>query len=157
MSTETRFEDGKLYVSRVYEAPREAVFEAWIETKKVQAWWGCAQTVATRSEIEPRVGGCYNHTMTIEGAGEHPGEAVFTIYEPPERLAYSSAPPGGAGPDMVVTVEFSVVEGGTRVELVHEGIPDIEVGPGMQLRSIVREGWTAAFGKLAKFIGASVA
>jgi len=37
------FEDDNLIVSRVYDAPREMVFDAWFETSKVKQWWGCAE------------------------------------------------------------------------------------------------------------------
>ena len=73
MSTDVKFEDGHLIVSRVYDAPRELVFEAWVETSKVQQWWGCAECTSVRSEIDLEVGGRYNHHMTIAGAGEVPG------------------------------------------------------------------------------------
>ncbi len=155
MSTELKFEDGKLIVTRVYDAPREDVFEAWCETSKVQQWWGCAECTSVRSEVERRVGGQYNHHMTIEGVGEVPGFATLTEYDPPARLAYESAAPDGSAGGMIVSVDFTEVEGGTLVRLVHAGIPDMRVEGDMELREIVRAGWTAAFGKLATFLGAA--
>ena len=148
MTTETKFENGILIVTRTYSAPREAVFEAWVETSKVQQWWGCAQCTNVRSEIEPKVGGKYNHHMTIEGAGEVPGFATLIEYDPPNRLAYESASPGDDATKMQVKVEFTEVEEGTLVRLEHHGIPDIKVEGDMELRQIVQAGWTAAFGKL---------
>ena len=156
MSTVTRFEDGKLIVTRVYSAPRELVFEAWMETSKVQQWWGCAQCTNVRSEIEPKIGGSYNHHMTIEGAGEVPGFATLVEYDPPNRLAYESSLPGDSNSKMTVTVDFSDVPEGTEVQLVHSGIPDIKVEGDVELRSIVREGWTAAFGKLDSFLKSEI-
>lgn len=155
MSTDVKFEDGNLIVSRWYDAPRELVFEAWVETSKVQQWWGCAECTSVRSEIEPRVGGSYNHHMTIEGAGEVPGFATLVEYDPPARLAYSSAAPDGSDDGMVVAVDFSELNGGTQVRLVHSGIPDMRVEGDVELRAIVREGWTAAFGKLGTFLQAA--
>ncbi len=153
MTTDVKFEDGNLIVSRVYAAPRELVFEAWFETSKVEQWWGCADCTAVRSEVERKVGGKYNHHMTIKGAGEVPGFATLTEYDPPKRLAYSSE--AGPGANMVVSVDFSEVDGGTLVRLVHAGIPDMRVEGDIELREIVRAGWTAAFGKLGKLLGAT--
>ncbi len=144
MSTDIRFEDRKLFVTRVYAAPREAVFEAWVETSKVEQWWGCAQTTAVRSEIEPKVGGKYNHLMTIEGAGEYPGTSTFTEYDPPTRLAYASEASETA-PAMKVSVDFLEHPDGTELRFVHEGLPD-------EVAEDVRGGWTAAFGKLDAFL-----
>ena len=155
MTTESKFEDGKLVVSRVYDAPRELVFEAWVETSKVQQWWGCADTTNVRSEIDCKVGGRYNHHMTIHG-NEMPGAATITEFDPPARLAYRSASPMEGADDMLVTVDFSEVDGGTLVRLVHEGIPDMQVGPDIELRQIVQGGWTAAFGKLGGFLSSAV-
>ncbi len=152
MSTETTFEDGKLIVSRVYPAPRELVFEAWVETSKVQQWWGCAATTSVRSEIEPQVGGQYCHHMTIEGVGEVPGAATLTEFDPPARLAFESGSPAGPDETMLVTVDFTEVEGGTLVRLVHAGIPDMTVEGDVELRDIIRGGWTAALGKLDAFL-----
>lgn len=152
--TEASFSGGTLTMSRTYSAPREAVFEAWVETSKVEQWWGCAQTTAVRSEIEPRVGGVYNHHMTIENAGEYPGTSHFVEFDPPKRLAYASEAPDGSG-RMTVTVDFIEVEGGTQVQLTHDNIPT-EVGP-PHLPTIIEAGWTAALGKLDDFLLATAA
>lgn len=157
MTTETRFEDGKLIVTRVYDAPRELVFEAWVETSKVQQWWGCAQCTNVRSEIEPKVGGAYNHHMTIEGAGEVPGFATLIEYDPPAKLAYESSLPGDESTKMSVHVQFTETPEGTLVRLEHIGIPDVRVEGDIELNTIVREGWTAAFAKLDVFMQREVA
>jgi len=93
--------------------------------------------------------------MTIEGAGEVPGFATLTEYDPPARLAYTGSDPEGPDAGMVVSVDFSEVDGGTLVRLVHSGIPDMRVDGDVELREIVRGGWTAAFGKLGTFLGAA--
>lgn len=155
MSTQIEFVDGNLIVTRVFDGPRDVVFEAWVETSKVQQWWGCADTTNVRSEIDCEVGGRYNHHMTIHG-NEMEGQATITEFDPPARLAYRSASPDGSEEGMLVAVDFTDVEGGTRVQLVHHGIPDMQVGPDIELRAVIRAGWTAAFGKLHDFLSTSV-
>jgi uncharacterized protein YndB with AHSA1/START domain len=149
MSTNVRIEGDKLILTRVFAAPRAAVFEAWVETSKVQQWWGCAEATKVRSEIEPRVGGRYDHHMTIAGVGEVPSCGRITAFDPPARLAYAcEIPPGAcphAGKTMTVTVDFVEVAGGTEVRLVHAGIP-------AEHRDVVRAGWTAAMEKLARLL-----
>lgn len=155
MSADIRIENGNLIVTRQFGAPREEVFEAWVETSKVQQWWGCAECTSVRSEIEPCVGGQYNHHMTIKDVGEVPGFAILTEYDPPARLAYETASPTNPDDKMTVTVEFTEVEGGTRVQLVQMGIPDIKVQGDIELLAIVQQGWTAAFGKLDSFLSST--
>ncbi len=151
MTTDFRFEDGKLIATRVYDAPIALVFEAWIETSKLKQWWGCAQCTSVRSEIEPKVGGKYSHHMTLEGVeNEIPGDAKLIQFDPPNKLAYESTLPTDADVKMQVHVDFSTIDGGTKVVLTHSGIPDIRVEGDVELREIVREGWTAALEKLGK-------
>ncbi len=152
MTTNTEFKDGDLIVTRIYHAPIEEVFDAWIETSKIKQWWGCAECTDVRSEVEPEVGGKYSHHMTIEtphGAHEAPGDATLIEYDPPNRLAYTST---DENDKMIVTVTFTAVDNGTLVRLVHSNIPDMIVEGDIEMRQIIREGWTAAFGKLAPVV-----
>lgn len=144
MTTKAIFENGQLVMTRVYAASREDVFEAWVETSKVQQWWGCGDTTQVKSTVEPEVGGKYHHVMTIKNAGDHPIDGVITEFEPPALLAYQVT---GETPDqtMTVRVEFEVVESGTQVRLTHSNIPT-------ELGEIVTGGWTAAFQKLNRFL-----
>ena len=152
MDTHTRIQNGNLTVTRTYNAAIEDVFEAWIETSKIKQWWGCAECTDVRSEVEPKIGGKYNHHMTIAteyGDHEAPGFATLVEYAPPNRLAYTS---NDEGDPMIITVTFTAVEGGTEVELVHANIPDMVVDGDQKLHDVIRSGWTAAFGKLAPVI-----
>ncbi|MEM7053699.1 MAG: SRPBCC domain-containing protein [Pseudomonadota bacterium] len=152
MTIKASFHGNTLTISQTYAAPRSAVFEAWIETSQVEQWWGCAQTTAVRSQIEPRVGGAYNHHMTIDNAGEFPALSKFVEFDPPKRLAYVTLSPDGDG-EMKVTVDFIETDTGTRVELQHEGIPTDTAAPlPPNMPEIIQAGWTAALGKLEDFL-----
>ncbi len=151
MGTKTEYDNnGTLVVIRVYDAPRQAVFDAWMETSKVQDWWGCADTVEVKSEIEPKLGGKYCHEMTLRNGYVQPGRAEFIEYDPPRVFAYaaprSDEMPEGEGMDMKVRVEFiELNDNQTEVRLTHTGIPH-EFSP------FIEDGWTAAFGKLFRFL-----
>lgn len=154
--TDITFADGNLTVRRVYRAAIEDVFEAWIETSKLKQWWGCAECTNVDSEVEPRVGGKYNHHMTIEneyGKFDAPGFATLTEYDPPNGLAYTS---NDDDDPMVITVRFRTVEDGTEVVMVQSNIPDTTVPGDIELSEIVRQGWSASFEKLAVLIEAEV-
>lgn len=150
MTTQTQYEDGKLIVTRTYDAPREAVFDAWIATSKLEQWWGCADTMEVKAEVEPKLGGKYCHEMTLRGGHVQPGQAVFVEFDPPSVLAYaaprSDEMPEGEGDNMLVRVEFiDRGENRTEVRLTHSGIPH-EFSP------FIIDGWGAAFGKLYRFL-----
>lgn len=145
MSTNAHFENGTLTMTRVYDAPRESVFDSWVQTSKVEQWWGCEQTTNVKSEIECQVGGKFNHLMTIEGAGEYPMQARFVEFDPPNRLAYEVPGNEHMPVAMLVTVEFSTRGNQTEVKLVHNNLPDT-------LSDIVKGGWTAALRKLGELL-----
>jgi len=151
-STETNFKDGTLTVRRVYKAAIQDVFEAWVETSKIKQWWGCAECTNVESEIEPKVGGKYNHHMTIEneyGKFDAPGFATLTEFDPPHLLAYTS---NDDNDPMLITVRFKEIDSGTEVLLVQTNVPDTRVEGDVELCVIIQQGWTAGFGKLASFL-----
>jgi len=143
MSITTNYADGTLTISRLYDAPRETVFEAWVLSSKVQQWWGCADTKKTVSDIDPCVGGKYNHLMTMHGSDQL-SKSTIIEYDPPARLAYEAEATQMTS-KMAITVDFTEEDGQTRVTLVHNNIPD-------EFNKFVVAGWTAAFGKLADFL-----
>ena len=151
MSADIKFENGNLIVTQTFSAPIADVFDAWMETSKIKQWWGCAECTDVRSEVEPKVGGKYNHHMTLETPmGEHdvPGFATLVEYDPPHRLAYTSTEEGDP---MIISVDFTQLDGVTQVRLVHANIPDMRVDGDVKLDEVIRNGWTAAFGKLDNF------
>lgn len=148
MSLTTNYSNGALTVSKLYDAPREEVFNAWVETAKVQEWWGCGDTTKTVSNIDAKEGGNFNHVMTIHGS-DFPAKARITEYVPPARLAYETEE-NEVSPKMTVEVDFTEDGGKTRVTLTHSGIP-------APLSDIITAGWSAAFGKLETFLAREAA
>ncbi|MCB1215838.1 SRPBCC domain-containing protein [bacterium] len=149
MEPEVTYGNGTLTARAVYAAPRERVFDAWVETSQVQQWWGCNETTKVESVIEPRVGGRYCHMMYLGERGQTYQDSVFTEFERPRVIAFRANPPG-QNPPMEVRVTFEEVEGGTLVQLVHSGLPD-------EIAVFVRPGWTAALWKLTGFLSGNLA
>jgi uncharacterized protein YndB with AHSA1/START domain len=149
VSTKTSYANGVLTVTRLYDAPRAAVFDAWINSSKVQLWWGCGDTTDCKSRVVPKVGGDYHHDMTLHGKYEHQVHGLITEYDPPSRLAYEVADER-MDQTMTVAVDFIEKSGGTEVRLIHAGVPD-------DFSDIVTGGWTAAFEKLDRFLVADAA
>jgi uncharacterized protein YndB with AHSA1/START domain len=49
--------DREIVVTRVIDAPREMVFEAWTDPEQVVQWWGPFGFTTTIHEMEVRPGG----------------------------------------------------------------------------------------------------
>ena len=144
MSAEVSYENGKLVVTRLFAAPRQAVFDAWIETSKVELWWGCGYATAVKSHIEPEVGGKYHHLMTLKDVGEYPHFGLITEYEPPALLAYELIDPD-RDEKMYVRVLFTERGEHTAVCLTQENLPDA-------YSEFVVAGWSSSFEGLAYFL-----
>lgn len=144
MSAEVSYEDGKLVVTRQFAAPRQAVFDAWINTSKVKLWWGCGYATEVKSTIEPKVGGKYHHQMTLQNVGEYQQHGWIKEYDPPALLAYELVDPQHEEP-MYVRVEFTEDGGNTAVRLTQTNLPDT-------YSEFVMAGWSSSFAGLAYFL-----
>jgi uncharacterized protein YndB with AHSA1/START domain len=143
--------DQQVLITRIFDAPRESVFEAWTKPDQIAAWFGPGHmdTPRERIHIDLRVGGRYELTMVRRG-----GEGEMTIgYEivelvEPELLVLRSDPM----PDMgmhegtVVRVELHDHGEKTRMTLTDGPLPP-------ESRDHADAGWNAAFDKLERLVG----
>ena len=81
--------DREIVVTRVLDAPRELVWEAWIDPKQVEKWWGPKGFTTTVHEMEVKPGGVFRQTMHGPDGVDYPNESVFTEVLKPERIAFS--------------------------------------------------------------------
>ncbi|WP_420640739.1 SRPBCC family protein [Candidatus Leptofilum sp.] len=144
MSVDVSYENGTLIVTRQFNAPRTAVFDAWIKTSKVELWWGCGYATEVKSTIEPKVGGKYHHLMTLPETGEYPHHGLITEYDPPVLLAYELVD-AYHDEKMLVRVEFTEEEGKTTVRLTQRNLLDA-------YSEFVMSGWASALDGLAYFL-----
>lgn len=81
-------------LSRVYDAPLDAVWSAWTEPKQLQKWWGPDNVTVPECTLELRKSGRFYIVMEAgEALGNYAGtrwpmEATFTVVEAKSRLAY---------------------------------------------------------------------
>ena len=54
MSTNTEVYEGEITLSRVFPAPRELVFRAWVEPMLVAQWWGPKGYTVPVCDLDPR-------------------------------------------------------------------------------------------------------
>ena len=112
----------ELVITRVFEAPRELVFQCMTQPEHLAHFWGPAGTSAPVEHItvDPRPGGVFETVMINDADGSrYPTLAVYNEVVEPERLVWTEAHSG-----MTVTVTFSDL-GGTRtgVEIRQARVP----------------------------------
>jgi hypothetical protein len=125
----------EIVITRVLDAPPDAVFRAWTDPEEVAAWYGPEQFSAERVRIDLRVGGRWELVMVRrDGAGEFPVGYEIVELVAPELLVLRSG-------DIVTRVELAAAGRGTRLTLTD--------GPYPSGGEHAEAGWTAALDKLA--------
>jgi len=110
-------------MTRVFAAPREAVWKAWTERDQVAAWMGPPGIKADVETWDFRVGGAYHLTMLSEEKSPLGGEFLEIVDG--RRLAMTWTWEFGVleGVEMLVELGFRDVDGGTELTLTHTKLP----------------------------------
>lgn len=130
------------------DASPETVFEFFVDADKLTRW------LAVEAELDPRPGGAC--IQVHEGDEHRPGpfhmRGEFIEVEPPARVVFSwgfTEPEIGIRPGAsTVEVTLRPMGQGTRVRLVHHGLPATELESHSQ-------GWTTMLDRLARAVLAS--
>ncbi len=122
--------------SQVIAAPPERVWAALIDPGALLAWLPPGEMTGRFERFDARPGGSYRMVLTYSGASGAPGkasadsdivEARFIGIIPGERVVqavdFVSDDPSYSG-TMTMTWEVTAVDGGTRVDIVAEDVPD---------------------------------
>jgi uncharacterized protein YndB with AHSA1/START domain len=139
---------------RVFEAPRELVFETWVDPKHFQAWWGPAGSNNGEVRLDARPGG--EIFVQMRGPGfDHPMGGEYVEIDRPKRLVFLSKAFQGADGDWQFvnhnTVTFE--EDGpnrtklTLVTVVQKASEDIPVPVGG-----MEAGWSTSLDRLAALL-----
>ncbi|WP_042397403.1 SRPBCC family protein [Streptacidiphilus carbonis] len=79
--------DREIVISRVIDAPRELVFEAFTEVRHLSRWWGPDGFSTTTRSLEFREGGTWDFVMHAPDGTVYQEWITWTEIVPPERIA----------------------------------------------------------------------
>ena len=146
----------ELTISRVFDAPREVVFQAFVDPDQLAQWFGPVGFVVPRDTVavDARVGGYQRFVMVSadDPSVRSPVDATFTEVIENELLVGVQRAEGIPGFDGIATMTLRLEfhdepDGKTRLEL--------RQGPfTQQLHAGSREGWTSSFTKLDELLAA---
>ncbi len=80
----------ELVTTRIFDAPREVVFQAWTEPERLKRWWGPKGFTNPVCEVDVRPGGAIRIHMRAPDGVVYPMTGVFREVVPPERLVFTS-------------------------------------------------------------------
>jgi len=114
MSTTT---DREIVVSRVIEAPRELVFEAFTEVRHLSRWWGPEGFSTTTRSFDFRVGGAWDFVMHGPDGTDYQEWITWREIVPPERIALLHGEFRGDPKAFESVLTFATEGEATRIEM----------------------------------------
>lgn len=140
-----------LTMRRWFPAPREAVFRAFTDRKRLMKWWGPETYTVPLCRMNVRVGGAWRTCMRSPEGTDHCVSGVYRELAPPERLAFTWAweEGGKRGHETLVTIVLREKEGGTQLALTQKAFESNKA------REAHRWGWDSSLRDLAKLLGAA--
>lgn len=136
----------ELTITRVFDAPRELVWQAWTDPVQLSQWWGPRgiSTPLDKIHLELRPGGSASLVMVDEATGEeYPNTGTYLEVVEPERLVWrDDGFPDGTGAG-TVTVTFTDLAG--RTQLTIHAVADFTD----DVRRDAEAGWGSMLDKLA--------
>ncbi|HEX7017752.1 MAG TPA: SRPBCC domain-containing protein [Patescibacteria group bacterium] len=160
----------KITITRVFDAPREKVWQAWTEPELIKQWWGPEGFSAPSIKIDLKVGGKYVYAMRGPEGSEWDKDmysaGIFKEIVPMEKIVatdYFSDSEGnkidptevGMAADVpsempVMTILFEeIADNQTKLSIVYDK-PATEAEFQAMLKSGMKEGWQSSLNKLAE-------
>lgn len=148
-STAGKSAERELVITRVFDAPRALVFEAWAEPQHLMRWRGPKGFSISVLNMELRPGGAYRIHMRSPQGTDHWLRGVYREIVAPERLSFTWAwedEQGRPRHETLVTVTFEELAGKTRLTL-HQAVFE-----SVTARDLHQAGWSSSLERLVELV-----
>ncbi len=148
--TVTTPSDREIVMTRMFDAPRELVFEAMSKPEHMQEWWGPRGFTMPVCEIDFRPGGAYRFVQRGPDGDEYAFRGEFREIVRPERIVWTFEFEGMPGNVSLDTVTLEEEDG--RTTLTSRSVFDtVEQRDGM-LQSGMETGAAETYDRLAELL-----
>jgi uncharacterized protein YndB with AHSA1/START domain len=147
LNTEVTTGPRELTITRIFDAPRALVFEAWSEPKHLMRWFAPNNFTVPVCEMDFRAGGKFRFCMRGFGK-DHWMNGVFREIVKPERIVWTGMLDNDTN-QVITTATFADHAGKTKLT-VHQTF-SIETD---STRG-ARQGWTETLEHLAEYLAAA--
>jgi uncharacterized protein YndB with AHSA1/START domain len=140
-----------LRLSRIFDAPRERVFDAWARQDHFMQWMCPPGVTITLCEIDVRPGGAWRIGGRNESGKVFASSGKYVEVRRPERLVFTWAHHADGdfakprGHETTVRIELRAAGQKTELTLIH--------GAFMDGYNEHKNGWEGSFDKLVAFLG----
>ena len=153
-------------ISRVFDVPRERVFDAWTQEKHLKEWFGPENCAMVDTKLDLRPGGFFHYGMRFMDGRVMYGKWIFKDILRPERLvlitqfsdargALSRHPGNRDWPrETLSTTTFEEQGGKTLLTLrwAPYQASDVERKTFMAASASMEQGWTGTFKQLDAYL-----
>lgn len=140
----------EIHLVRLYDAPLEAVWQAWVDPAKAALWWGPRGFSLTNHSKDLRPGGTWRYTMHGPDGTDYPNIATYLEVEPLAKLVYDHGATETTPPLFRVTVLFQTVGQQTQMDMTMTlATPEAAA----QTRQFIKQaGGNATWDRLAEYL-----
>lgn len=117
MAAEAIIEGRDIVITRLFDAPRELVFDAFTNPVHLAQWWGPRGFTIASHRMDFRAGGSWQFTMHGPDGTDYPNFMRYTEVARPERLVYAHGTGPDAPPLFHGRITFTEENGRTRVTM----------------------------------------
>jgi len=135
-----------LEIKRVFDAPRDLVFKAWTEEKRMAQWWGPEGFTVPFLEFDMQPDGKWRACLRGPDGTNYWQHGVCQRVMPPELLMFTYAWDEDPLHTMLVTVQF--VERGQKTEMIFGQ----RLFKSAEQRDSHQGGWSSSFNRLTAYL-----
>jgi uncharacterized protein YndB with AHSA1/START domain len=146
----TKSKSNEIHITRIYDAPVKAVWDAWTDLKQVAKWWGPRGFTITTHSKDLRVGGHWHYTMHGPDGTDYVNKTKYFEVEKYSKLMYDHGGNDERAPLFRVTVLFSEIDGKTKMEMTM-ALPTPEAAEETK-KFIKKAGGNATWDRLAEHL-----
>ena len=141
-STDGRY---RMITRRRMPAPREIVFQAWIDPDGIHEWMCPGDVISAEATLDVRVGGSFRLVMKSKDR-EHVHIGTYQVVEPPSKLVFTWTAAENPEDITLVTVEFFAHGEESELVLKHERFLEAD------LARRYESGWSTIAEKFAAYL-----
>ncbi|MDP2343590.1 MAG: SRPBCC family protein [Deltaproteobacteria bacterium] len=166
-STSSPLDEREVVITRILNAPRDRVFQAWTDGVLMKQWWGPNGFTNPVCDLDVRPGGEYRIVMRSPDGIEYPLKGVYTEVVPPAYLVltdnweehpaeWKEALREAQGDDRLVEEAVNFVtfvdDGGGRTQLTIRSRFSSPAVRNAMLQQGMNEGWTQSLERLERLL-----
>jgi uncharacterized protein YndB with AHSA1/START domain len=149
--TVTRPTDREIVLSRDFDAPRSAIFEALTRPDQLKRWFGPRGWYLVVCDLDLRVGGAWRFVLRGPGGADFGMRGVYREIVPSERLVNTEVYDEGDWADLVVAIDLVEERGRTTLTstILH---PSKEI---CDANTYMEHGVAESYDRLAEYLASS--